>query len=72
MVPCDAQLVLLVEHVALALDERGFVQIAQLMVPCDAQLVLLVEHVAPALDFRGFAQVARTLHLWMWTHRFSK
>jgi len=52
--------------------QRRAAQIVQLIVPCDAQLVVLVEHVAPALDFRGFAQVARTLHLWMWTHRFSK
>ena len=57
--PTDAQLVVLAEHVALSLDERGFgrgaAQLAQLMGPCDAQLVLLVEHVALALDERGFS-----------------
>jgi len=31
--PCDALLAVLVDHVALSLDERGFVQIAQLVEP---------------------------------------
>jgi len=62
MVPCDAQLIVLVEHVAPDLDERVFAQIAQVMVPCDAQLsVVLVEHVAPALDERVFAQIAQVV-----------
>jgi len=61
MVPCDAQLVVLVEHLAPALDERVFAQFAQVMVPCDAQLVVLVEHVAPALDERVFAQIAQVM-----------
>jgi len=58
MVLCDALLALVVDHVAPALDERGFAQIAQVVVPFDAQLVVLGEHVAPALDECGFAHGA--------------
>ena len=54
-VPLDAQLALVVDCVATALDElasaRGAAQIAQFPVPLDTQLALVVECVATALDF---------------------
>ena len=58
VVPCDAPLAVLVDHVALFLDERGFAQVAQLVEPCDAPLAVLVDHVALFLDVRGFVRGA--------------
>jgi len=58
LVPCDAQHALVVDHVALALDERVFAQIAQLVVLCDAQHTLDVDHVSLALDDCVFARIA--------------
>ena len=52
LVPCDALLALVVDHVALALDVRVFGRVAQLLVPCDPLLALVIKHVALALDVR--------------------
>ena len=46
MIPCDAPLTALVDHVAVFLDERVFLQVAQLVEPCDALLAALVDYVA--------------------------
>jgi len=64
---CAAQHALVVEHVALALDERVFGRVArhlaplvaQLVIRCDAQHALLVEHVALMLDMCVFGCVAQ-------------
>jgi len=63
IVPFDAPLALVVDHVAAAsaLDERVFAKIAQIMVPLDAPLALVVDHVARALDERVFAQIAQIM-----------
>ena len=52
MVRFAAHHALVVDYVALALDERVFARIAQLMIPCDAPHAMLVDHVALALDER--------------------
>jgi len=52
---------LVVDHVAIALDERVFARIAQVIVPFDAQHALVVDHVAIALDVRVFAQIAQVI-----------
>jgi len=57
--PCAAPLAVLVDHVALSLDVRGFARLAQLLEPCDALLAVLVDHVALFPDERVFAQVAQ-------------
>ena len=48
MVPFDAPLALVIDHVAITLDERvftcGATQIAQIMVPFDVPLALVVDH----------------------------
>jgi len=58
LVPCDAPHALVVDHVALALDVRGFGRVTQILVPCDAPHALVVDHVALALDVCGFGRGA--------------
>ena len=64
MIPSDARLALVVDHVGPALDDRVFARIAHVVVPFDAPLALVVEYVATALRLTTHPKLHKNNQNW--------